>query len=403
MSTRRKAYLCLLATIALGGGSYFAHGRLSTSESEAGVSAGGSSTAAEESIPVAIAVAARGPIVHSLASTANLRARREVEVATQAAGIVTAVRAEEGDRVGAGQVLCSLDDRELRIDLELAEQRLAQTRIQLEAAGIRKEQTETRLANKRDELNRNEEALEQGLLAESEVSVQRHDVQDLEHEVRVVESTVRESLFRIEELESEIEKVKLQISQTSISAPFRGRITERSVELGQSVRVGDRLYKLGAFTPLYADVFIPEQDSRQVRPGQHVTVRLGTGEVEMAEGVVERVSPVVDEETGTVKGTVRFDPPSAAFRPGAFVRVEIDVDIHEDAVLIPKQAVMEEDGRLFVAIVEPSGFARRAPIETGYQDEARVEVISGVAEGEAVVTAGQGKIKNGDRTRIVGD
>ena len=402
MSTRRKAYLCLLAAIVLGGGSYFAHGRLSTSESEAGV-AGRDSAAADESIPVAISVATRGPIVHSLVSTANLRARREVEVATQAAGIVTAVRVEEGDRVGAGQVLCSLDDRELRIDLELAEQRLAQTRIQLEAAGIRKEQTETRLANKREELNRNEEALEQGLLAESEVSVQRHDVQDLEHEVRVVESTVRESLFRIEELESEIEKVKLQISQTSITAPFRGRITERSVELGQSVRVGDRLYKLGAFTPLYADVFIPEQDSRQVRPGQHVTVRLGTSETEMAEGVVERISPVVDGDTGTVKGTVRFDPPSGAFRPGAFVRVEIDVDVHEDAVLIPKQAVMEEDGRLYVAIVEPSGFARREQVETGYQDEVRIEVISGVTEGESVVTAGQGKIKNGDKTRVVGD
>ena len=402
MSTRRKVYLCLLAAIVLGGGSYFAHGRLSTSESEAGV-AGRDSAAADESIPVAISVATRGPIVHSLVSTANLRARREVEVATQAAGIVTAVRVEEGDRVGAGQVLCSLDDRELRIDLELAEQRLAQTRIQLEAAGIRKEQTETRLANKREELNRNEEALEQGLLAESEVSVQRHDVQDLEHEVRVVESTVRESLFRIEELESEIEKVKLQISQTSITAPFRGRITERSVELGQSVRVGDRLYKVGAFTPLYADVFIPEQDSRQVRPGQHVTVRLGTGEAEMAEGVVERISPVVDGDTGTVKGTVRFDPPSGAFRPGAFVRVEIDVDVHEDAVLIPKQAVMEEDGRLYVAIVEPSGFARREQVETGYQDEVRIEVISGVTEGESVVTAGQGKIKNGDKTRVVGD
>ena len=402
MSTRRKVYLCLLAAIVLGGGSYFAHGRLSTSESEAGV-AGRDSAAADESIPVAISVATRGPIVHSLVSTANLRARREVEVATQAAGIVTAVRVEEGDRVGAGQVLCSLDDRELRIDLELAEQRLAQTRIQLEAAGIRKEQTDTRLANKREELNRNEEALEQGLLAESEVSVQRHDVQDLEHEVRVVESTVRESLFRIEELESEIEKVKLQISQTSITAPFRGRITERSVELGQSVRVGDRLYKVGAFTPLYADVFIPEQDSRQVRPGQHVTVRLGTGEAEMAEGVVERISPVVDGDTGTVKGTVRFDPPSGAFRPGAFVRVEIDVDVHEDAVLIPKQAVMEEDGRLYVAIVEPSGFARREQVETGYQDEVRIEVISGVTEGESVVTAGQGKIKNGDKTRVVGD
>ena len=401
MSTRRKAYLFLAAVVLLGGGGYFAHGRLSSTGSEPEKSGGNLSLGSDGAIPVAIEVAARGSIVHSLMSTANLRARREVEVATQAAGIVTGVSVEEGDFVRSGQLLCSLDDRDLRIDLELTQQRLAQTRIQLEAAGIRNDQTTTRLANKRAELERNEEALAQGLLAESEVAVQRHDIQDLEHEVRAVESTVRESRYRIEELESEIEKVELQISQTAVTAPFSGRITERTVELGQSVRVGEKLYKLGAFRPLFADVFLPEQDSRQARAGQPVRVRLGMGEDETAYGKVERVSPVVDEETGTVKVTARFDPPSAAFRPGAFVRVEIDTDIHHDAVLIPKQAVMEEDGLLYVAVVGEGGVARRSRIELGYQDESRIEVISGVVEGDAIVVAGQGNLKDGDRTRVV--
>ena len=401
MSTRPKAYVFLLAAILLVGGSYFAHGRLTTADQAAEASGSNPSGATDDSVPVAIEVATRGPIVHSLTSTANLRARREVDVATRAAGIVTDVRVEEGDYVQAGQVLCSLDDRELHIDLELAEQRLAQTRIQLEAAGIRKDQTETRLANKRVELERNEEALLQGLLAESEVAVERHDIQDLEHEVRVVESTVRENRYRIDELESEIEKVQLLISQTSVTAPFAGRITERSVELGQSVRVADRLYKLGAFTPLYADVFLPEQDSRQARRGQRVRVRLGKGPEDVAAGEVERISPVVDQETGTVKVTTRFKPPSPAFRPGSFVRVEIDTDIRRDAVLIPKQSVLEEDGELYVVLVGGGGIARRAPVELGYQDESRIEVISGVVEGEVVVVAGQGKLQNGDKTRVV--
>lgn len=402
MSTRRRAYLCLVAALLLGAGSYFAHGRLTSSVSQAEGASRAGGASADNAIPVAVGIAVRGPIVHSLVSTANLRARREVEVATQAIGIVREVRVEEGDFVGLGQVLCSLDDRELRIDLELAQQRLAQTRIQLEAAGIRKDQTATRLTNKRAELTRNEEALSQGLLAESEVTVQRHDIQDLEHEVRVVESTVRESLFRIDELESEIEKVKLQISQASITAPFAGRITERMVELGQSVRAGDRLFRLGTFTPLYADIFVPEQDSRQARPGQRVKIRLGASDAEAAEGVVERISPVVDDETGTVKVTARFNPPSAAFRPGAFVRVEIDVEVREDAVLIPKQSVMEEDGQLYVAVVGPSGFARLARIEAGYQDQTQIQVLSGIAEGDSVVTAGQGKVKDGDRVRVIG-
>ncbi len=401
MSNRSKAYALLAAGIVLGGGAYFAQGHLSPSDSDGESVAEGSNGEPAGAIPVAVEEAMRGTISQTMTSTANLRARREVEVATRAVGIVTEVRVEEGDFVEAGQVLCALDDRELRIDLQLAEQRLAQTRIQLEAAGIRKEQTVVKLANKRAELERNEDALAEGLLAESEVAVERHEIEDLEHEVRVVESTVRESRHRIDELESEIEKVKLLISQTSIAAPFAGRITERTVELGQSVRVGDKLYKLGSFTPLYADVFLPERDSRAVRARQPVRIRLGLGDSAEAMGQVERVSPVVDEQTGTVKVTTRFDAPGSGFRPGSFVRVEIETDTREDAVLIPKQAVVEEDGRTYAVIVDEDGIARRSVVDLGYQNETAVQVLVGLQAGDAVVVAGQGKLKDGDLTRVV--
>ncbi len=403
MSKRSKAYGLLAAGLLVGGGAYFARGHLTSDGSAAGVAVKGTNGGLDDAVPVAVEVAVQGAISHTLTSTANLRARREVEVATRAAGIVSEVRVEEGEHVRAGQILCSLDDRELRIDLQLAEQRLAQTRIQLEAAGIRKEQTAVKLGNKRAELARNEGALSQGLLAESEVAVERHEIEDLEHEVRVVESTVRENRHRIDELESEIEKVNLLISQASITAPFAGRVTERNVELGQSVRVADKLYKLASFKPLYADVFLPEGDSREVRPGQEVSIRLGEAFAGVAKGRVERVSPVVDEQTGTVKVTTRFDQASGAFRPGAFVRVEIKTDTHATAVLIPKQAVIEEDGQMFVVLVGADGAAQRSVVELGYQDDSRVEVLAGISAGDTVVIAGQGKLRDGDRTRVIAD
>lgn len=396
MQTRTKAYGLVLAVVMLCVGGYAAHEWQSASD----IQTKASEDAANEAVPVAVEVAVRGPISHYLTSTANVRARREVEVAAQIAGIVTAVRVEEGDYVEAGNTLCSLDDRELRIDLELAEQRLAQTKIQVESARIRKEQTETQIRNKLTELERNEKALADGLLAESEVALERHQIEDLEHELRVVESTVRENLHRIDQLTSEIRKVELQLSQTAIVAPFPGRVTERAVELGQSVRVSDKLFKLGSFTPLYADVFLAEQDSQRTRPGQVVTIRLGGGD-HSATGEVERVSPIVDSETGTVKVTARFSNPGAAFRPGSFVRVDIETDTKPDVILIPKQAVMEEDGQSYVVLVDTDDTARRSAVEVGYQDGLRVEALSGVREGEKVVIAGQGKLRDGDITRAV--
>ena len=399
MSTRGKTYLSLAAVALLSIGAYFASTRLAAKRSS------DDATAAEsllgEGVPVATEVAVRGPISHLMGSTANLRARRVVAVAAQTSGLVTDVRVEEGDYVKEGQVLCSIDDRALQIDLELTKQRLAQMKVQLESARIRSEQTDTRLQNKRAELERNEEALALGLLAESEVAVQRHEIDDLVYELRAVESSVKENRIRQGELDSEIRKVELQISQTSITAPFTGRITERTVELGQSIRTSDTLYKLGAFSPLYADVHVPEDDSDEAKPGQTATLQLGSVDGEVATGTVERVSPVVDEETGTVKVTVRFNPPSPAFRPGAFVRVEIETHTHEDAVLIPKQSIIEEDGQTFVVLIGTDDTARRSAVALGYQDETVIQVTSGVEAGEMVVIAGQGKLKDGDRTRTV--
>ncbi len=394
-------YAFALAVVMLASAGYLAKPWLAgRADAAVGDEAG---SVAEDAVPVSVELAARGPISNSLSSTANLRARREVEIATQAAGLVTEVRAEEGDFVQTGHVLCSLDDRDLRIDLELAQQRLAQTRIQLEAASIRREQAEAKLRNRRAEVRRNEEALSQGLLAESEVAVQRHEIEDIEHDLRIVDSTVRENRFKQDELEAQIRKVRLQISQTSITAPFAGRITERKVELGQSLRVSDKVFKIAAFSPLYAEVYLAERDSREAQAGQLARIRLGPLDSEVALGRVERVSPVVDEQTGTVKVTVRFDPPNRGFRPGAFVRVDIQTNTDSDAVLIPKQAVIEEDAQLYVVVIGEDGTARRIAVDLGYQNETDVQVRSGVREGETVVVAGQGRLKDGDRTRVVSD
>lgn len=109
----------------------------------------------------------------------------------------------------------------------------------------------------------------------------------------------------------------------------------------------------------------------------------------------------MDSETGTVKVTARFNAPGTAFRPGSFVRVDIETDTKPDAILIPKQAVMEEDGQTYVVLVDSDDSARRSAVEVGYQDGLRVEAMSGVREGEKVVIAGQGKLRDGDITRAV--
>ena len=97
------------------------------------------------------------------------------------------------------------------------------------------------------------------------------------------------------------------------------------------------------------------------------------------QGRVERLSPIVDQASGTVKVTVAIEP-KPGFRPGSFVRVEIRTDTKSDAIVIPKRALIEEDGQNYVFIAQ-NDTAKRAKVELGYQREGLVEIRNGVSPG----------------------
>lgn len=408
MQSRTVVYGFLLAAALLGGGFFHFQQNYEldgwTPKSKAAVLAEKENEKAdadkdEEGLPVEVFVAERGEISSHVLGTANLRALRNVELKSQAAGVVVKVSAEEGQFVESGQDLAVLDDRELQISLELNRQQLEQARVQLESAQILREKNEAQIAFKRADVQRNEEALEAGLVSETDVTLLRNQLAELELDERRQAVTVRESKLRVDELTKQIESAEVKLAQTHIRAPFPGRITSRTVEVGQTVGVSDVLFRLASFNPLYADVFVSELDSRRIRSGQSAEILL-EGAAETAAGKVVRVSPVVDEQTGTVKVTAELRPSSANYRPGAFVRVRIETDTRDQTTLIPKRAVVERDGETFVFVNEGET-ARRQVVELGYEDGDAVEVRTGVRPGDQIVVAGQGKLKDGDKTRVV--
>jgi membrane fusion protein (multidrug efflux system) len=403
---RAKVYAFLLTVAVCGGAGWWASQNYDFKEwppkarAESKAAAKKDAEKEPEAVPVEIESAVRGAIASRIRSTANLRALRDVTLQSQTQGVVTSIAVEEGDFVQQGQLLCRLDDRELQINLDLARQRLAQTKVQLESAKILLAKNETQVENKRTELERNEKALAEGLVSDTDVALLRNQLAELQHDGRAQAASVEENEYRVDELESEIERNEVLVANTRINAPFTGRITERTVQLGQTVTASDNLFRLATFSPLFADIFLSEQDSRRVKSGQEVEVMLGSGEAKPAIGHVARVSPVVDDATGTVKVTAELRSAEAAYRPGAFVRVAIETDVRDETVLIPKRAIVEQDGESFV-FVNDGDKALRREVELGYEDGDAVEVRSGVSAGEQVIVAGQGKLKDGDKTRVV--
>ncbi|RPI27940.1 MAG: efflux RND transporter periplasmic adaptor subunit [Acidobacteria bacterium] len=400
MRLRIKVYGFLALVVLLAVGGYFGYQMRSGTAQAANKAAEPAKKQGQDAVPVELAKAVSGQISSYLVSTTNLRALREVAVASQTEGIVKSVDAEDGDAVKANQVLCRLDDTQLKIRLQTAEQRLAQAKLQLEKGRVRQEKTEAQIKNGREDLQRYTKLYDEKLVSERDVALLKYKIEELEHDQRVSNSETRELTHRVEELEAEIAQVNLEIARTQIRAPFSGYIIERSVNLGQIVRNLESMFKLSDFSPLFADVHLAEAEAGQVKPNQAAIIRLGSNLSDQVTAHVARISPVVDQSSGTVKVTVEMQNAQGGFKPGAFVRVEIKTDTRQNAVLIPKKAIMEEDGQHFVYVANKDN-ANRVQVNLGYQREDKVEVLRGLQVGQQVVIAGQGALKKGSKIRVI--
>ena len=354
----------------------------------------------ETTVPVEVALARTGEISASINSTANLKAVRQVGIAARTEGVVKELLVEEGAYVDKGQLLCRLDDTQPAIQLQSARQKLAQAKLQLEKAEILQDKTDVQVANAREDYERYQKLFDESLVSQRDVAQAKYRLEELEHDMRASSSSRRELVHHVDELEAEINQAELEISRTRIEAPFSGFITQRDVDLGQTVRNMDTLFSLADFSPLQADVFLSEKDASLIKAGQPSTVFSGVETDTGLHGKVARISPVVDQSTGTVKVTVELVHGDSLFKPGAFVRVEIQTDTREGSVLIPKRAIVEEDGESFVFVAHENEVTR-VRVQLGYQNGGSIEILNGVAAGDSVVVAGQGGLKEGSKIRLV--
>ncbi|RMG44436.1 MAG: efflux RND transporter periplasmic adaptor subunit [Acidobacteria bacterium] len=309
-------------------------------------------TAEEARVPVIVAPVVRGRMQAYLDASSTLRAEEQVAVVSQATGVVVEILAEQGDTVRKGQLLARLAYE----DLELAERRA------------------------RNEFER--------LRAEHERAAA------LAQDHLLSEEEYQKTGFDLERARLDWEQAKLALEKTRITAPISGTITERLVTLGTLVRENDVVFRIVDFDSLVAPAFVPEKYLPQLRVGQPATVRAAGAGESWRPARILRISPVIDAESGTVEVLLAIDR-REGLRPGMFANVQIVLDEHADVPVVPKKALVHEDERPHLFVVDGEGRARRRPVELGYEDAERVEIAQGVEPGELVVVVGQSALKDG--------
>jgi membrane fusion protein (multidrug efflux system) len=314
----------------------------------------------EEPVPVEITHLERGEIESVLRFSSNLEAEDQVQVFSQAKRLVTELLVEEGDAVRKNQLLVRLQDEEQRSQLAKVKSQLTRTEREYE---------------------RQKRLFEQELISQQMFS---------------------DAQFDYEQQRISVEDAERELSYTEVRAPIGGTVTERLVKVGDQVQIGQHLFDIVDFESMVARIFVPEKHLVQLRPGLHARISTVAAGDRAYVAEVDRVSPVVDPNSGTVKVTVAVGA-QAGLRPGLYVDVDLVTATHDDAVLVPKQAVIYDADQMFVYRLGDERRVERVFVEPRLANKSHIEPDAGLAAGDRVVIAGQAGLKDKALVSLPGD
>jgi membrane fusion protein, multidrug efflux system len=310
-----------------------------------------------EAVPVEVVAVSRRPIAASYTGTAPLDARGESQVVAKTSGVALSVLVEEGQHVNAGQTL-------VRLDASRAALQAAQT-----AAQMRK--LESNYARSR-------QLSEQKLISANDIDQIRFDLENARAANRLA---------------------NLELSYANVVAPISGVIAERKIKAGNFVQINTPIFRIVDNSKLEATLNVPEREVATLRAGLPVDLQVDALPGKVFRGTIDRVSPVVDSGSGTFRVICAFAG-GGVLQPGMFGRIRIDYDQRTDALVVPRVALLDDEGDPAVYAVR-AGKAARVPLKLGYIDGQWAEVRQGLKEGDQVVTAGKVALREGSAVQVV--
>jgi multidrug efflux system membrane fusion protein len=324
-------------------------------------------------VPVTVTKAHSGEMPVFLNVVGRAEAYEGVTLKSRLDGQVQAVAYTEGQSVKQGDVLVRLDPADFNAKVAQAEAMVAKDQAQLAKAHA--------------DLERYQGLKSRGFVSEEKVN-----------EVRTNEAAAAATLKADQ---AALELARLQLSYTTIRAPFAGVVGARLVFPGSSVKTNDTaLAVVNRINPLYVTFAVPERHLQRLRNAMskapmNVQIALPGSKDAPFEGKAKFIDNAVDTTTGTIQMKALLENRDARLTPGQFLNVSMVLDKLNEAVLVPNEAIQQgADGNFLYAVkADETVEVRKVEIVTSYQGNSAV--AKGVSPGETVVTDGQLRLTPG--------
>lgn len=327
--------------------------------------------------PVKVSKALRERITQKITYTTTLEAWTKINITPEVGGKIARIHVLEGDRVAKGQLLAELETESIRLQLRQAQAGVAVADAAYADA----------LRNK-DRMDR--------LIKENAVSEQQREKIQLAYDA---------ASAQLEQARAGLNLAQHALEVSIMTAPFAGVISSKNAEVGDVINPMMGGFGGGAggvltlmdYSRVKTNVTVSSEDIPRVRKGQNVLLRVAAFPGRDFQGIVRLVNLTADPMSKKFGVEAVFDNPEGLLRPGTFGDVVFELESHENALVVPQKAILENS---YVFIVE-NGKAVKKTVTLGLQNTTMVEILQGLAEGAAVIVEGNYGLEDGATVQVL--
>lgn len=324
-------------------------------------------------VPVVVGHVTRSDVPVVIDAIGSVQASETVGVKSRIDGQIVQVHFKEGDEVKAGDMLFSIDARQIEAQIRQVEANLARDRTQLQAA--------------RREVDRLSQLTQKEFVTRKNYDDQVTSAQSLESSAKATEAN--------------LDNLKVQLSYTKIRAPIGGRTGTVNLTVGNIVKANDTsvLVIINQIKPIDVTFSVPQRYFPQVRTaldtGVTVTAPDPADPKKTLQGRVSFLDNSINSSTGTFQVKASFPNPTNSLWPGMFVSVKAQLGTEPNALTVPTPAVQTSQQGTYVFAIKPDKTAEFRPVTVVRSNGTRSVIEGNLTEGEQVVVDGQLRLANG--------
>jgi RND family efflux transporter MFP subunit len=339
----------------------------------------------------------------------TLAAVDQVTVSSETDGKVRKILADLGDQVRAGQVLIELDNERQQYSLEQQQAALARALAQYGASDPQHlpeiertpdvQKARADLVQATQSFERANQLFKRTLISQQALDDAKTALESKQAGYDAALQTARNLRASIQASEATMKLASRQLRDTEIRAPFDGFVERRLVNLGELVKAPMPVMAIVRLDPLKVTAEMPEKMAPWITAGRPLELHVDAYPTRTFSGKVTRISPAVNTSTRAFAFEALVPNPEALLKPGTFARVHVESDRVDDVLTLPYAALQYRYGVNRVFVVSGDRLAMRE-LQVGDRMGERIEIVSGVKEGEPVAVTDVDSLNDGDRVSV---